>query len=235
MLARWQRLSPDRRLIAVLFATSATLAAASLAVPNVVPLPVLSAPDSPVRMFFDVAGEANLWTWFNVLLLGAGSVLFVAVGALTRRRGGPSTAWFGSAVLLAALSLDDLASLHERLEGIGRAAGGGGLAFAWVLPGAVLGLVVLAAMAVLARHLRGAARWRLVVGVAVLLGSALGLETVTGLVLDAGDGTTRGYVVLVHVEELLEAVGAVLILAAPLPMLSWRRATDGALAVRYEG
>lgn len=159
--------------------------------------------------------------------------MFALTGVLARRGGGPGAAWFGSAVLLAALSLDDLAALHERLEGLGRVAGGGSLAFAWVVPGALVGLGVLLAMTVLARRVHGTARVRLVVGVVVLLGAALGLEAVSGVVLEAGEGTTRTYVVVVHLEELLEAVGAVLMLTAPLPMLRWEQGEDGALAVRY--
>lgn len=195
------------------------------AVPNQPWVPSWSAVDSHVRQVTDVAGERTVWTWFNCTVLAAGGVAQALTGAVRRVETRRSWPWFVLAGVLFALSLDDLVALHERLEPLGRSlgAGEGLLTAAWVVPGAVVALLVVAAVAVVARHLPPVPRLLLVGGLAVFLGAAFGLELVSFAVLD-GIGTGPVYVALVSLEELLEAWGAVLILASAVAAV--RLSTD---------
>jgi len=209
--------------LVVLVAGAVLLTLLSLGLPQVTD-------DGFVVAFVVVTEEANLPTWFNVVLLAWGALLHAAVGVLARTDGHPAWPWFGSAFVLAALSLDDLSSLHERLEGIGRSLGGGdGVThFAWVLPGAVLaGVVVLGCVAAVPRIPRPSAVL-LALGIGLLLAAAVGLEMAGGAILAGNDGgTSVGYLLVSHVEEFLETVAAVILLAAASSAVRWHRDGDG--------
>lgn len=177
----------------------------------------------PMRLllkFFDVASEANLWTWANVaVLLSAAHVHLLAAYARWWRHAPGVAGWALTALLMAGLSLDDLAGLHERLEPLGEALGGGsGLThFAWLVPGSAIALATLALFAVLVRNVEGRARLYLLAGILVFFAGAVGMEAVGGYALSQlGSGVNVTYVLLFHVEEMLEATGAALLLSAGL-------------------
>jgi hypothetical protein len=166
---------------------------------------------------FDVNGEANVPTWFSVvLLLGASSAAGGA--ALLNRRAAPRRARFYLLVglALAALSLDELVGLHERLGAVGAAvAGGSPLHFVWVLPGAVLAGVLLVGLVLGGRSVSAATRRRLWVAVAVYFAGALGAEVLSGQVLVA-QGDRAAYLLVTGAEEFLEMVGSILVIRALL-------------------
>jgi hypothetical protein len=224
-----------RRATNALLCVSVALAALSLGLPNITDWPALAAPDGSVRLLVQVAGEQNLPTWFAVLVLGLAAAVHLLAACVARVAGQPVwRLWLVSAVVIAAMSLDDATSLHERLDGLGRAAGADSFPFAWVLPGAVLGLAVAASLILLARRLRGEARWAIVAGLALLIGAALGMETVNGAILEA-QGPSRWYVVGTHLEELAEMIGGVLLLRGGLAALSVRATRKGEFVVGYGG
>jgi hypothetical protein len=222
-----------RRSTQALLLASVVLTLLSLVLPNVTNWPVLAAPDSPVRTLVDVAAEQNLPTWFAVVVLGTAAVVHLLVAHIARSAElSVWRLWVVSAVVIAALSLDEASSLHERLDGLGRSIGAEGFPFAWVIPGTALGLAVVVALALLAHRVRGPARRYLVVGMALLVGAALGLEILNGAILSV-QGPSRWYVVMTHVEELAEMVGAILLLRGGLAALNIRETSNGALAIRY--
>lgn len=224
-----------RRATTALLWISVALAALSLGLPNITDWPALADPDGPVRLLVQVAGEQNLPTWFAVLVLGLAAAVHLLAACLARVARQPVwRLWVVSAVVIAAMSLDDATSLHERLDGLGRAAGADSFPFAWVIPGAVLGLAVAASLILLARRLQGAARWAIVAGLALLIGGALGMETVNGAILEA-QGPSRWFVVGTHLEELAEMIGGVLLLRGGLAALAVRAARNGEFVVAYGG
>lgn len=229
-----RRLRPQRWLARTLIVTSVGLCALSLAVPNVWPIPPLADPDSPIRKLVAVSDEQNLPTWFNVVLLAHATTASAIVAALLRRTGQRrlSRGWTGLALITALLSLDDLASIHEQLEPLGRNLGGGSgaLHFAWVVPGAAAGALVVTAVVPLVRHSYGPTRTYLVGGTGLLIGSALGLETINGLVLDKA-GPSPAYVIGTTLEELCEAIGAALLACAPLTTLDVRLHPDHTISL----
>lgn len=187
------------------------------------------------RLYFDVLVEDNLPTWWSAALLAGTALAHGLTGAAGRSARAPgASCWFVSAGVLAVLALDDHTQLHERSERIGRQlVTAGTYPFYWLIPGAVAGLGVAAALVWLAARSRGRTRWLLVTGVTVLLGCALGLEAVQGFYMAAGNEGI-GFVLTYHVEELGENLGTLLLLAAACTAVSLTR-EDGALAVRYRG
>lgn len=205
----------ERPVVAWLGGAALLMAAAHAAVPNLPFAPSLAEDANAVRRFFEVAGEQNGWAWLNVVLLATGAALHLVAGLLWRRAGRRAQAWWGTAAVLAALSLDDLVGLHERMTGLGVELGGGSglLVAAWVVPGAAVAVGVVVAFGFLARSLDRPGRRLLLGGLALFLAGAFGLEAVGHAVLaDRGPSATYGGLVLV--EELAEAWGAVLMAAA---------------------
>jgi hypothetical protein len=125
-----------------------------------------------------------------------------------------------SAVVVAGLSLDDLAQLHESetAEALGHSLGGGkGLThFAWIVPGTLMAALCIAALVPAMAAAKPRPRRLLVLGTSLLFTGAIGFEAISGQVLEY---TRHGlsyvaYDVVMHVEELLEAFGATLLLGA---------------------
>lgn len=225
-----------RTVFLVVAVVGAVLATVSLVVPRVTDWPLLSDPSSPLVRFVDVRAEANLHTWFNVAVLTLAALLHGCVSGLARSAGRTWWPWAVLALALSALAIDDLASLHEQLESLGRALGGGdgALHFAWLVPGTLLAAGLAMTAVTTARQLpAAAARW-LLGGISALLAASLGAEAVGGALLSAGDEIT--YIAISHVEEFVETVAAGMLLCAAVSVLAVRRGPrPGSLEVSYEG
>ncbi len=222
-----------RRLAWWLVGVSVVINVLSMAIPALIDHP-LTTERGEIRVYFDVFSEGNLPTWWSVGLLVLTAVAHAFVGALAlanRVRGG--WAWFVSAAMLGALSLDDHTSLHERLERIGQ----DWVTFErfpgyWLVPGLIAGALVAAALIMLAVRLTGVTRWFMIGGCALLLGSAMGMEFVQGLLVAAGESGPI-YVVVLHLEELGENLGVLLMLAAAARSVLLTRETD-TFSLRYQ-
>jgi hypothetical protein len=201
---------------------------------RITPWDILRDPASPLVQLLDVRAEGSLHTWFNVSVLTVGSLLHAGVAVMARRGGGVCWPWVLTATSLALLSLDDLLALHEKLEPLGRALGGGSgaLHFAWLVPGLVLAAGFLAVTVVAARRLPvGSRRW-MTVGVVAFLVAAVGLELLGGSVLD-GQGDGALYIVVSHAEEVLETWAAAALLCAAVVAVGFRTGRDGSVLVTY--
>lgn len=197
-----------------LLAVTVGLNVLSMAVPALIDHP-LTTNRGEIQNYVDVFMEGNLPTWWSVALLTMGAVVHAVVGGLARAhgvRGG--WAWFVSAAVLAALALDDHTQLHERLDRIGtQITTFERFPHYWVLPGLVLGALVATGLLVLAVRLSGPARWFMIGGCALLLGSALGMETLQGVLIALQESGPL-YVLTYHAEELGENLGVLLMLVA---------------------
>lgn len=166
---------------------------------------------------FDLSTEANVPTWWSSLLLAALAGLFVLAAFLHRSTDSVAArTHVALAAVALTLSVDEATAVHEEVLGaVGDAVvdTGGLLTFAWVVPGAVLAGAVGLTLLRATTGLPGPVRRGLVAGGAVFLTGALGVETVTGAILDER-GHDRAYVLATTVEEGLEMLGVLLALGA---------------------
>jgi hypothetical protein len=186
-----------------------------------------------VRLYVDLLVEHNLPTWWSVALLATAAFAHFATFVAARNAGAPGAAyWLVTAAVLAFLSLDDQSQLHERSEALGRlvVTETGDFPFYWLIPGALAGLGVAAAVATLAVRVHARARVLLIGGIVLMLATGLGLEVVQGLFMAAGNEGI-GFVIGYHVEELGEDVGVIFLIGAAAAMT--RISCGGCLALTY--
>ncbi|MBT8399085.1 MAG: hypothetical protein KJO98_01300 [Rhodothermia bacterium] len=213
----------------ILFATIATLALLGISSAMV----QTAFPDLHLAAFteeFDLHGENNIPTYFSSLLLLAVSI--VALGlALSESVTLDRYYYVGIAVLFLVLSIDEVASLHERLNRPIRGITGNysWFRFAWVIPGAVLVGVVGIAYYRFVRRMPDLPRRLTFIAGALFVGGALGLELLEGKLASTVKPEYRdsGYYfanhALVITEELMEMLGAALFVVALLLILRRRK------------
>ena len=176
--------------------------------------------DTSASRYLLLALERNPSTWCSSALLAlAGSLAFV-VG-----RGRADVArWNLIAGILWLLSVDEVASFHERFSGIPVIPGIGSRGWA----GAGLLLVVVVAWKLLpwAAALEGGLRFALFAGGAVFVTGAIGFEVLSGN-HEVTHGRDTAYWALATIEENLELLGALLVVRGLLDHLatSGRRLT----------
>ena len=154
-------------------------------------------------------GEQTVWTWLGSMLFAASALSALGFMALQRR--GTRWPWAVMAVLMLALSVDEVATVHERVE----EEGGSSLSLLVLQP-----LVAIAAVALFVRLLRALDRearvWVVLAAVALVIaqaGSTLDSE------VDLPYALHEAWRVA---EELLELLVPAFILAATLPTV-WER------------
>lgn len=170
----------------------------ALNVGNVVSV-ALGADDKATRYLL-LAFERNPSTWFSAFQLALAALLALAVG-----HGRPDARnWRFVAALLALLSLDEVATFHEKLGGLPVLPGIGSRSWA----GAGLVLAALAAWRLLpwAMRLDRPLRFALLAGGAMFVVGAVGFEVLSGdrFVSHGEDGV---YWALASIEEDFELVG----------------------------
>lgn len=183
---------------------------------------------------FDVGAEGNVAVWFaSTLWLIVGA--FAALAAVTAPRFRKSW-WLFAAVGITAAA-DEAGALHERLFVVGDR-----LApylpfdtfYNWVIPGAVIALVVGGLLIRLVLALDGRVTGALITSAALFLLGALVIETASGFVHREDQGMSTTYVVLMYVEEtfeLLAVAGAAIALSS---MFRGKR-HPGGLTIRFDG
>jgi len=155
--------------------------------------------------------EANLPTWYSsvLLLLCAQQLAGIARDAGARgdrwRRH-----WWGLAIGFVAMSIDEVAEVHEELSGLFdfRGAVHGALTFGWVIPAgalvAAIGVAYLRFLLALPADLRR----RFLIAGALYVGGAVAMELPLGAITDAYGDESLAYALVDAVEETLEMIGA---------------------------
>ena len=180
---------------------------------------------------FDVNTEGNVPSWFAASLWMVAALLCVvcAVAAVRSRR-----SWVLLAALCLLLSLDEGAGLHEQVLGrIGNAVVGSDrvalLHFSWVVPGAVVVLVIVGVSARLIFSLPAEQRRAVITAGAIFVVGALVMESISGAALTwYGDGAA--YVAATSAEEGLEMLAVILFVSALVSLLRLQR-VDGRIVL----
>ena len=168
---------------------------------------------------FDVGLEGNIPTFYSgVALLISGALAWLH--GLQARTAGDSwyRYWFGLAVVMAFLGVDDAVVIHEHFSDLFERfmTPEGVLYYLWVVPYSLLTLVFVAIYAQFLMSLPMATARRIVVAGAVFVAGALGVEMIGAGVADALSSSSLQFSVLYSIEELLEMTGVVLFIRALL-------------------
>lgn len=183
---------------------------------------------------FDIGAEGNAAVWFAStiwLLVG----VFAALAAVTADRFRKS--WWLFAAVAVTASADEAAALHERLFVVGDR-----LApflpldtfYNWVIPGAIIALIVGALLIRLVLALKRRISLILLLSAVIFLTGALVIESLTGLVHREDGGMSTLYVTLMYIEETFElvAVAGAAIALSSMFRLSRR---PGGLSLTFDG
>src|SRR5215210_3795627 len=153
----------------------------------------------PLRLF-DVGEEQSIPSWFESMQFMLCSVLLAVVAVAKRQRGERySLHWGVLSIIFLCLSLDEVATIHERmgaelqrlLHYITGFTPGGAISYFWVVPGALFVLVVALAYLRFLFDLPKATRRRFVFAAALFLLGALGLEMLSAQVSSSSGAIAR--------------------------------------------
>lgn len=161
---------------------------------------------------FDFGAEKNIPTLYSSLALLVSSTLLFLIALSHRRNGASYRYWFGLAFIFLFLSIDETATLHERLIKPVRALlnTSGLLYFAWVIPyGAVLIVFILTYSRFLMR-LPAKTRILFCIAGTTFVTGAIGFELLGGRHYEIHGKSNTAYALFQTAEEFLEMLGVVI-------------------------
>ncbi|MCW0215454.1 MAG: hypothetical protein OJJ54_19025 [Pseudonocardia sp.] len=188
-------------------------------------LVVWAAPSAGLRVPDAVRlnAESTVATWFSSALhLVNGLVLgLLAVAAARRER----WRWIVLAAMVLAVSMDEVSGFHEDVSWLlhTRLHTSGVLTYAWVVPAvAVCAVVALACTRMVLRKPGGRV---VILGAAVFLAGAVGMEVIEGAWIGSTGSSPddTGFLLLNGVEETLEMLGAIITMSGLFRMASGLR------------
>ena len=193
-------------------------------------LAVLVLPDFPLRDFtarlFDLDHELNVPTTYSALAIFGCSALLAVIARSQRlvRGAGHGRHWQVLSLIFLGLAFDELLSFHEELTGrVDFGAFSRFTVFSWVVVGAGLVVVLAVAFSRFLMRLPATTRRLFLLAGVLFVGGSIGMEVLGGHYGGPGRQDSLAYVVVAHVEEVLEMAGIVVFVYALLSYL--RRAT----------
>ena len=159
-----------------------------------------------------LSAEGNVPTWLASSLLLGSAVIAGTIANQLGARAPWRRHWWGVALALGWVSLDEVAGLHEHLGG--HLDTGGVLYFDWVIWAAAIVCVLAVIYLPFLRALASPARGRLIIAAVVFVSGALLLELPLGWWTARAGVDSLGYALIDWVEETLELVGSSLALVA---------------------
>lgn len=166
--------------------------------------------------------EASIGTWYSVSLLVMSAIAcLITAAARSRTRKAFARHWLFLGLIFMGLSVDEIICLHERTQEPIRTALnlGGPLYFSWILLGIPFFIIVALAYLPFLRHLPAHTRQIICMAAALYVGGAVGIEMVGGIQASARGMDNLTFVLLAHLEETMEMLGASLFLYAVLTHL----------------
>lgn len=162
--------------------------------------------------------ENNLPTWYQSVIFLFAAALMALIGISNRSIRMPFAGhWLALAAIFVFLSLDEVASLHERtIEPIQRVIKPTGI---WAPTWVILGLTAVVILALVYwrffLHLQWRERLHILLAGIVFLGGALAAEMATGVLFDTTDPDFKNafaYALVANLEETMEMIGLVIFL-----------------------
>lgn len=182
----------------------------------------------------DVNREDNsLPTWYQTVSLFSCFLLLAVIAAAARAGADRYTRhWVILALVFLYLSADEFLVIHEQVDALLRSVypTRGAFLYAWVIPGGVFVLLFAAAYARFLLDLPPRTRFLFVVGGAVYVSGALGVEMISAYFVDSyGDGLAGErsftFAILGAIEEALEMSGIVVFINGLLPHVTLHAGT----------
>lgn len=169
---------------------------------------------------FDLNREQNLPTFVQGIMLMSCAVL---LGVITLRKwtagGSFRRSWAMLTVGFAALSFDEVCSIHEQMLLLTARAGfsaEGVFRFAWVIPGMAIVVCVGTFFGWFIAHLASPIRRRFILSGALYIAGVLGMEMVGGWYSERYGENILSYQLLTNIEEVMEMTGIAIFMVALL-------------------
>ncbi|MEC4984650.1 MAG: hypothetical protein SAJ37_10770 [Oscillatoria sp. PMC 1068.18] len=173
--------------------------------------------------FFYLDAENNLPTWYSSVALLICCVLFAIIAFVKKRDSDRYTRhWIGLAIIFFLLSMDETASFHELTNGTFRSIfnASGLLYYTWVVPAAILVVLLLFIYLRFLFALPTQTRRAFVIAGIVYVAGALGMELIGGWYTESYGANDIIYALIITVEECLEMFGVVILIQALLDYIS---------------
>ena len=181
----------------------------------------LTGHDSMMRMvaLFDVNAEANIPTFFSVLLLMFACLLLKVIAHIETKY---KTHWIILSVGFLFMSLDEFAMLHDKLTPITQrllgTSGSGVFYFAWIIPAIILICILAIYFYKFLFQLPKKTRISFILSGSIYLAGAIGMELVGGHYLETHSRNLT-YMMIYNAEETLEMLGSILFIDALLAFI----------------
>ena len=169
--------------------------------------------------FFDLNRERNLPTWYQGLTLLLCAVLLWSIAGVRKRAAAPYVAyWRGLALIFVYLFCDEVFKWHERtVEPLRRWLDlGGFFLYAWVVPAALLVVLVGLLYIRFLLHLPKPTRRLFILAGALYVAGAMGMEMIGGKIHSQGGYGTMRYAAIATIEEVLEMTAVIVFVYALL-------------------
>ncbi len=190
--------------------TTVTITGVLVAINLIVKFATVGQPTGPWRRNFDMNWENNIPTMWNSILLLAVGFSLILVAALTPRR---RVGWLLAGILAVLMASDEYLVWHENLHYVGLWMGIALPTYAWVVPGGIIGLVLLALAWRWTARIPSRARFLLRVAVLTFGLGAVGVDAIGGYV-EVTHGIGRIYQSISAVEEATEMLACTLAVVA---------------------
>lgn len=165
-----------------------------------------------VRQIFDVDEEDSFPTWYSASALLLTSATLWINASFQRKSKSPHTwHWYGLSVGFLLLSIDEIAGMHETLNSV--------IEISWAIPGGVLALFLGGIYLAFLFQLERKTAIQFVIGGALFVGGAVGVELLTEPYLENDELNTLAYNLWTAVEEGMEMGGVIVFLNALLLMM----------------
>lgn len=162
-----------------------------------------------VRQIFDVDEEDSFPTWYSASALLLTAVILWVQTQRVRRLAHPLRwHWLGLSAGFVFLSVDEIAGMHESLNSVTE--------ISWAVPGVVVAAVVGGAYLMFLLQIERRTAIQFVIGGAIFLGGAVGVELYTEPYLENDQLNTLAYNLWTAVEEGMEMAGVLIFLQALL-------------------